>query len=59
MVLRWHLQLGNIVIPKSVTPSRIRQNLDVFGFQLTDEDMAAIAATDRDLRTGPHPDQFN
>ncbi|MCX4800010.1 MULTISPECIES: aldo/keto reductase [unclassified Streptomyces] len=59
VVLRWHLQLGNIVIPKSVTPSRIRQNLDVFGFQLTDEDMAAIAATDRDLRTGPHPDQFN
>ncbi|MFD7591287.1 aldo/keto reductase [Kitasatospora sp. NPDC059811] len=59
VVLRWHLQLGNIVIPKSVTPARIRQNLDVFDFQLTDEDMAAIAATDRDLRTGPHPDQFN
>ncbi|MER5852517.1 aldo/keto reductase [Streptomyces sp. NPDC002012] len=59
VVLRWHLQLGNIVIPKSVTPSRIRQNLDVFDFQLTDEDMAAIAATDRNLRTGPHPDQFN
>ncbi|MFF3001907.1 aldo/keto reductase [Kitasatospora sp. NPDC057940] len=59
VVLRWHLQLGNIVIPKSVTPARIRQNLDVFDFRLTDEDMAAIAATDRDLRTGPHPDQFN
>ncbi|MFE7603262.1 aldo/keto reductase [Streptomyces sp. NPDC057494] len=59
VVLRWHLQLGNIVIPKSVTPARIRQNLDVFDFQLTDEDMAAIAATDRGLRTGPHPDQFN
>ncbi|MFE4800058.1 aldo/keto reductase [Streptomyces sp. NPDC056708] len=59
VVLRWHLQLGNIVIPKSVTPSRIRQNLDVFDFQLTDEDMAAIAATDRNLRTGPHPDQFD
>ncbi|MFE7613999.1 MULTISPECIES: aldo/keto reductase [Streptomyces] len=59
VVLRWHLQLGNIVIPKSVTPARIRQNLDVFGFQLTDEDMAAIAATDRGLRTGPHPDQLN
>jgi diketogulonate reductase-like aldo/keto reductase len=59
VVLRWHLQLGNIVIPKSVTPARIRQNLDVFDFRLTDEDMTAIAATDRDLRTGPHPDQFN
>ncbi|MEU8526399.1 aldo/keto reductase [Streptomyces sp. NPDC048629] len=58
VVLRWHLQLGNIVIPKSVTPARIRQNLDVFDFQLPDEDMAAIAATDRGLRTGPHPDQF-
>ncbi|MFB7671275.1 aldo/keto reductase [Kitasatospora purpeofusca] len=59
VVLRWHLQLGNIVIPKSVTPDRIRQNLDVFDFELTDEDMAAVAATDRDLRTGPHPDLFN
>ncbi|WP_406502121.1 aldo/keto reductase [Streptomyces sp. NBC_01590] len=59
VVLRWHLQLGNIVIPKSVTPARIRQNLDVSDFQLTDEDMAAFAATDRDLRTGPHPDQLN
>ncbi|MER6364025.1 aldo/keto reductase [Kitasatospora sp. NPDC001527] len=59
VVLRWHLQLGNIVIPKSVTPARIRQNLDVFDFELTGEDMAAIAATDRGLRTGPHPDQLN
>ncbi|GAA1413292.1 aldo/keto reductase [Kitasatospora putterlickiae] len=59
VVLRWHLQLGNVVIPKSVTPARIRQNLDVFDFELTGEDMTAIAATDRGLRTGPHPDQFN
>ncbi|MER5352253.1 aldo/keto reductase [Kitasatospora sp. NPDC002551] len=59
VVLRWHLQLGNIVIPKSVTPARIRQNLHVFDFELTGEDMAAIAATDRGLRTGPHPDQLN
>ncbi|MFI7442708.1 aldo/keto reductase [Nonomuraea indica] len=59
VVLRWHLQLGNIVIPKSVTPARIRQNLDVFDFQLTDEDMASIAATDRGLRTGPHPDELD
>ncbi|MFC8721275.1 aldo/keto reductase [Kitasatospora sp. NPDC057198] len=59
VVLRWHLQLGNLVIPKSVTPARIRQNLDVFDFALTDGDMAAIAATDRGLRTGPDPDAFN
>ncbi|MGW4535723.1 aldo/keto reductase [Nocardia sp. NPDC004340] len=59
VVLRWHLQLGNIVIPKSVTPSRIRDNLNVFDFQLTDEDMATIATLDQDLRTGPHPDTLN
>ncbi|MGW0022108.1 aldo/keto reductase [Rhodococcus sp. NPDC003382] len=59
VVLRWHLQLGNIVIPKSVTPARIRQNLDVFDFRLSDTDMAAITAADRNLRTGPHPDEFN
>ncbi|MGN9794967.1 aldo/keto reductase [Streptomyces sp. OZ13] len=59
VVLRWHLQLGNIVIPKSVTPARIRENLDVFDFALTGDEMAAIAGLDRDLRTGPHPDRLN
>ncbi|WP_116203419.1 aldo/keto reductase [Amycolatopsis circi] len=59
VVLRWHLQLGNVVIPKSVTPARIRQNLDVFDFALTDADLTAIATTDRGLRTGPDPDQLN
>lgn len=59
VVLRWHLQLGNVVIPKSVTPSRIRENADVFDFALTDEEMTAIAGLDRDLRTGPHPDTLN
>lgn len=59
VVLRWHLQLGNIVIPKSVTPQRIRQNLDVFDITLTDDEMAAITGLDCGLRTGPHPDQFN
>jgi diketogulonate reductase-like aldo/keto reductase len=59
VVLRWHLQLGNVVIPKSVTPSRIAENLDVFGFELTDSDLAALAELDRDERTGPHPDEFN
>jgi 2,5-diketo-D-gluconate reductase A len=59
VVLRWHLQTGNIAIPKSVTPDRIRQNFDVFGFELTDTDMAALAGLDRGLRTGPDPDTFN
>ncbi|WP_405062574.1 aldo/keto reductase [Kribbella sp. NBC_01505] len=59
VVLRWHLQLGNIIIPKSVTPARIKENLDVFDFDLTDEDLAAITPLDRDERTGPHPDTFN
>jgi diketogulonate reductase-like aldo/keto reductase len=59
VVLRWHLQLGNVVIPKSVTPARIRENIDVFDFSLSEEEMAAIAALDRDLRTGPHPDTLD
>ncbi|MFF3910171.1 aldo/keto reductase [Streptomyces sp. NPDC001848] len=59
VVLRWHLQLGNIVIPKSVTPARIRENIDVFDFALSEQEMAAIAALDRGLRTGPDPDTFN
>ncbi|RVW09749.1 aldo/keto reductase [Prescottella agglutinans] len=59
VVLRWHLQTGNIVIPKSVTPARIRENLDVFGFELTDADMAALASLDRGLRTGPDPDTLS
>ncbi|MFF3592600.1 aldo/keto reductase [Streptomyces sp. NPDC002387] len=59
VVLRWHLQLGNVVIPKSVTPARIRENLDVFDFTLSDDEMAAIATLDRSLRTGPDPDTFN
>ncbi|MEU4835017.1 aldo/keto reductase [Streptosporangium sp. NPDC023615] len=59
VVLRWHLELGNVVIPKSVTPSRIRENLDVSGFALTDEDMARIAELDAGTRTGPDPDDFN
>jgi len=57
-ILRWHLQLGNVVIPKSVTPSRIRENLDVFGFELTDDEMTSITGLDRSHRTGPDPDEF-
>lgn len=59
VVLRWHLQHGNVVIPKSVTPSRIASNLELFGFELTAAEVAAIDALDRDGRTGPHPDTFN
>ncbi|WP_433612262.1 aldo/keto reductase [Prescottella agglutinans] len=59
VALRWHIQTGNIVIPKSVTPVRIRENVDVFGFELTDADMAALASLDRGLRTGPDPDTLN
>ncbi|ANN19678.1 oxidoreductase [Amycolatopsis orientalis] len=59
IVLRWHLQLGNVVIPKSVTPSRIKENLDVFGFTLSDEDVASLSGLERGERTGPDPDTFN
>jgi 2,5-diketo-D-gluconate reductase A len=58
VLIRWHLQIGNIVIPKSVTPERIVENLDVFGFELTAEDIAAIDALDRGGRIGPDPDTF-
>ncbi|MCF1509061.1 aldo/keto reductase [Streptomyces glomeratus] len=59
VVLRWHLQLGNIVIPKSVTPSRIRENIEVFDFSLDTEDMAAISALNEDRRLGPDPATFD
>ena len=58
-ILRWHLDIGNVVIPKSVTPSRIEENFDIFGFALNDEDLATFATLDRGHRTGPDPDQFN
>jgi 2,5-diketo-D-gluconate reductase A len=58
VVLRWHLQLGNIVIPKSVTPERIRQNFELFDFELSDEEMRQIEQLDRGERTGPDPDTF-
>ena len=59
VVLRWHLQLGNVVIPKSVTPSRIRENIDVFGFTLTNDEVASLSTLDKGERTGPDPDTFN
>lgn len=59
VILRWHLQEGRVIIPKSVTPARIAANLDLFGFELTGDELARIDALDRDGRTGPHPDQLN
>ncbi|QPP05762.1 aldo/keto reductase [Streptomyces bathyalis] len=59
VVLRWHLQTGNVVIPKSVTPSRIRENIDVFGFELDESEMADIAKLNSDSRLGPDPDTMN
>src|SRR5579863_9026979 len=58
VVIRWHLQLGNVVIPKSVTPERIIENFNVFDFTLTADQMAAIASLDAGERTGPDPDTF-
>jgi 2,5-diketo-D-gluconate reductase A len=60
VVLRWHIQRGNIVFPKSVTPERIRENFEIFDFELEPDDLEQIAALDRGEagRTGPNPDQF-
>jgi 2,5-diketo-D-gluconate reductase A len=58
IVLRWQIQLDNIVFPKSVTPSRIRENIDVFDFELSDDDMATIGELDSGTRLGPDPDRF-
>jgi 2,5-diketo-D-gluconate reductase A len=58
VVLRWHIQLGNVVFPKSVTPERIAENFDIFDFELSDDEMEAIADLDRGERIGPDPDTF-
>ena len=58
IVLRWHLQLGLVVIPKSVTPARIEENIAVFDFELDADDVEAISGLNRDERTGPDPDTF-
>jgi 2,5-diketo-D-gluconate reductase A len=60
VVLRWHIQRGNVVFPKSTTPARIKENYELFDFQLDVDDMARITALDKGDagRTGPHPDTF-
>ena len=57
VVLRWHVQLGNVAIPKSTTPSRIRENIELFDFALADADMSALAALESGTRLGPDPDE--
>ncbi|HEX5984613.1 MAG TPA: aldo/keto reductase [Solirubrobacterales bacterium] len=59
VILRWHLQIGNVVIPKSSNPERIRQNFEVFDFELSEDDMAAIERLDADERTGGDPSTFS
>ena len=57
-ILRWHLQLGNVVFPKSVTPERIRENIEIFDFELGDAEMAEFERLDRGERIGPDPGTF-
>ena len=59
MILRWHLQVGNVVIPKSATPERIRENFEIFDFELSEDDMAALARLDAGERIGPDPGTFD
>jgi diketogulonate reductase-like aldo/keto reductase len=59
VIIRWHIELGNLVIPKTATPARLVENISVFDFSLDAEDMAAIANLDSGLRTGPNPEEFN
>jgi 2,5-diketo-D-gluconate reductase A len=59
VIIRWHLQLGHMVIPKSETPSRIKENFDVFDFELSDDELKKINGLDGGNRLGPDPDELN
>jgi 2,5-diketo-D-gluconate reductase A len=59
VVLRWHIERGDIIFPKSVTPGRIRENIDIFDFGLSAEEVEAISALNKNQRTGPDPDTFD
>ena len=59
VVLRWHIQRGDIIFPKSVTPARIKENFEIFDFELSDGDVAEISALNKNQRTGPDPDKFD
>jgi 2,5-diketo-D-gluconate reductase A len=58
VVLRWHVQIGNIVFPKTVNPDRMRENINVFDFELAADDVASIESLNTNYRTGPDPDTF-
>ena len=59
VVLRWHIERGDIVFPKSITPDRIQENIDIFDFELSGADVSAISALNKNERTGPDPDVFD
>jgi 2,5-diketo-D-gluconate reductase A len=59
VVLRWHVQRGDVIFPKSITPARIRENIDIFDFELSGQDLEAITSLNRQQRTGPDPDTFD
>jgi 2,5-diketo-D-gluconate reductase A len=59
VVLRWHIDRGDIIFPKSISPERIKENIDIFDFELSGEDVAAISALNRDARIGPDPETFD
>ena len=58
VIIRWHIELGNLVIPKTSNPERLKENIDVFDFTLSPEDMAAIATLNNGERVGPNPDDL-
>ncbi len=58
VVLRWHIERGDIVFPKSVSAERIRENIDIFDFELSSQEIETIGALNRNMRTGPDPDTF-
>ncbi|MCL2405949.1 MAG: aldo/keto reductase [Defluviitaleaceae bacterium] len=58
IILRWNIELGVIAIPKSTNPTRIRENIDIFDFELTQDEVLAISALNKDERLGPDPDSY-
>lgn len=59
VILRWHVQIGSVVIPRSVKPQRVKENFEIFDFELSDAEMATLSGLNQDKRTGPDPDTMN